>query len=59
MGVRGEFLGSVFFPEDEGLDVEVEGGRGRERRRGRRRERRGIKWMVMELNVEGATHNGA
>lgn len=41
--VVGEFLGSVLLllPEDEGLDVELEGERG--------------VWMIMEVNMEGAT----
>lgn len=52
VGVVGELLGAVFFPEDEGLDVEVEGGERRERGWG-------IEGVVVEVEVEGATQKGA
>ncbi|KAF7830335.1 hypothetical protein G2W53_012668 [Senna tora] len=45
VGVGGDLLGAVLFPEEEGLDVEVERGRG------------GIGGV--EVEMEGATQNGA
>lgn len=55
-GGEGEFFGTLFFPEEEGLDVEVEdgiGGAGSEINVG------GGGIVEMEVEVEGATEEGA
>lgn len=52
--IGGKLLGSMPFPEDEGLDVEVKRS-GSERSR----RERGIVRGVMEVKMEGATQNGA
>lgn len=56
MGVGAELLGSMFFPEKEGGDAELE------RVRGRRKGRRRFKWEVIaleEIQVERMAEEGA